>query len=201
MRPTLDIRPLTLAVNGPLAGIAKVDSITFQADHGWTPKGWAPAVRPLSRRNACAALVASIHASDEPRAMETWQALCAADASAMLAVALALPIWARPGKVVEGWSHPTHADHGCRTMVEGAIVAEVARLTAATMATMDSQAWEACQPRPWNDSMEEAHAHTWACARDAREAWAEAHAPTCALPPMEAAPKAAPKAKGKGKGK
>jgi hypothetical protein len=190
MRPSIDLRPITLALDSQsgIAPIAGLTSVAILADHSWTPKGWTAAVRPITRRNAVAALVAGIHASQHGNAMETWMALQGADHRthcASLALAMALPIWGKPQSVREGWSA---GDSPNRLLVEEAISRAIASLTTQTLANMDAQACADMEARE--------------AAAIAKGKAAPSPVATVGAAPVHTCAQAAPpKGKGKGKGK
>ena len=138
MRPTILPASVTLTLAPAVAGILGCDTLTVTGDTSPTSKGWAPSVRPLTRRNAIAAIALAYDASTAPDAMIIAKGLREGDANACLALALSLPVWSKPHALREGWA--SNRD-GWR-MITMAIVANT--LHAHDSSVLDRMDREAC---------------------------------------------------------
>ena len=125
-----------------VATIAGIEGITILADTSWTQKGWSPAVRPATRRNAVAALVQAVHGSTHRYALSVWRGIAAGDAHTALAMAMALPVWAKPAAVRDTWNG---ADSPNRPLVVGAMVRAAQALARQTSIQAEVGALEALE--------------------------------------------------------
>jgi len=87
-----------------IATMLGMESLTVTGDTSPTLKGWPAAVRPLTRRNAIAAITLAFHNATHADAVSIAQGLRAGDHGAALALALSLPVWAKPASLREGWA-------------------------------------------------------------------------------------------------